>query len=316
MTRAAPFRYCAFGLTIESDFAIAEAEPQSSPESSAGACDLRIRAAKIPPSQTAFEGFRNHEITAEGDLLEYRDVGRFLVRGDGFIDVDIDPAFDPRLIGLPLFGPVMACHLHRQGLLVLHGSAVLIGGEAHVFLGDKGQGKSTTAAALVAAGFPLVADDVVAIDRLENGCLSVRATFPAMKLDAGMMAGFAAGTCQVIEPDEGLYTGGKSRVRLTGGTCRAAVPLGKVHCLARGRSNGLEALSIERVLHALIRFSHHPRLGPAANTPVETSGLFVLAAELAPLIRADVLTVKDSLAEIGQLGAFLSSKPQHDAVAA
>src|SRR5690606_16473868 len=105
-------------------------------------------------------------------------------------------------IGLPLFGPVMACLLHRQGLLVLHGSAVVIDGEAHAFLGDKGSGKSTTAAALIAAGLPLVADDVVALDRLEDGRLAVRAAFPAMKLDARMMAGFAGGACQVIEPDE------------------------------------------------------------------------------------------------------------------
>lgn len=248
--------------------------------------------------------------------MEYRDVGRFLVRDRRTIDVDIDPAFDLRLIGLPLFGPVMACLLHRQGLLVLHGSAVAIGGEAHVFLGDKGSGKSTTAAALIAAGFPLVADDVVALDRLEDGRLAVRAAFPAMKLDAEMMASFAAGVCKVIEPDEGLYTGGKSRARLTGGACSAAVPLGKIHCLARGSSNSIEPLSPERVLHALIRFSHHPRLGPAANTAGETGGLFILATRLAPLICADVLTVKHSLAEIGQLGAFLSPEQQRDAVAA
>lgn len=312
MTRGRePFRYRAFGLAIESDFVIAEAEPLSS-----GGCELYIRAAKVPPSQMAFEGFRNHEVTAEGDLLEYRDVGRFLVRGGGIIDVDIDPAFDLRLIGLPLLGPVMACHLHRRNLLVLHGSAVAIAGDAHVFLGDKGQGKSTTAAALVAAGFPLVADDVVALETRGDGRLAVRAAFPAMKLDAEMMNRFAAGVCQVIEPDEGLYTGGKSRVRLTGGISRAAVPLGKIHCLARGSSNAIETLPTPRALHALIRFSHHPRLGPAANTPVESAALFVLATRLAPLIRADILTVKHGLAEIGELGAFLSAERQCDAVAA
>lgn len=305
------FRYRAYGLAIDSDFAIDELEPCEG-----GSCDLAIRAAKVPPPAAPFADFRHHEITPEGDLLAYRDVGRFLVRDAPVIEVDIEPGFDARLIGLPLLGPVMACWFHRRGSLVLHGSAVSIGGQAHVFLGDKGTGKSTTAASLVAAGFPLIADDVVVLDRQAGGAITVRAAFPAMKLDRDMMAGFPPGSCDVIQPDEGLYTLGKSRVRLNGLACQESVPLGTVHCLRRGERNAIEPLPVERVLHALIRFSHHPRLGPAANTPAEAAGLFSLAARYAPLIRGDVLTVKDSLAEISLLGEFLSPGVKCDAVAA
>lgn len=306
-----PFRYRAYGLAIDSDFAIDELEPGES-----GPCDLSIRAAKTTPPDVAFTDFRHHEVTHAGDLLAYRDVGRFLVRDAQVIEVDIEPGFDARLIGLPLLGPVIACWFHRSGSLVLHGSAVAIGGRAHVFLGDKGSGKSTTAAALIAAGFPLIADDVVVLDRRPDGEISVRAAYPAMKLDKDMMAGFPPGSCDVIQPDEGLYTHGKSRVRLNGLACRESVPLGTVHCLRRGTHNAIEPLPTERVLHALIRFSHHPRLGPAANTPPETGGLFRLAVQFAHLIQADILTVKDSLAEIALLGEFLSPKVTRDAVAA
>lgn len=306
-----PFRYRAYGLAIDSDFAIDELELRDD-----GPCDLSICAAKIAPPSAPFADFRHHEITPEGDLLAYRDVGRFLVRAGPVIEVDIEPDFDMRLIGLPLLGPIMACWFHRGGSLVLHGSAVAIGNRAHVFLGDKGSGKSTTAAALVAAGFPLIADDVVVLDRQADGAIAVRTAFPAMKLDKDMMAGFPPGSCEVIQPDEGLYTHGKSRVRLNGLACREKVPLGTVHCLARGESNAIQPLPTARVLHGLIRFSHHPRLGPAANTPVETAGLFSMAAKFAPLIRGDILTVKDSLAEIALLGDFLSLGVKCDAVAA
>lgn len=306
-----PFRYRAYGLAIDSDLAIDELEPGDS-----GSCDLSIRAATIAPPDVPFTDFRHHEVTPEGDLLAYRDVGRFLVRDAQVIEVDIEPGFDVRLIGLPLLGPIIACWFHRRGSLVLHGSAVAIGGQAHVFLGDKGTGKSTTAAALIAAGFPLVTDDVVVLDRQAGGEIMVRAAYPAMKLDQEMMAGFPPGSCNVIQPDEGLYTHGKSRVRLNGLACRESVPLGTVHCLRRDMRNAIEPLPTERVLHGLIRYSHHPRLGPAANTPAETAGLFRLAAQFAPLVRADILTVKDSLAEIAQLGEFLSPRVARDAVAA
>jgi hypothetical protein len=304
-------RYRAFGLAIDSDFVIDELEPRES-----DGCDLTIRAAPVPPPAVSSDDFRHHEVTPDGDLLAFQGVGRFLVRDPATIEVDVAAEFDVRLIGLPLLGPVMACRFHRNGSLVLHGSAVAIDGKAHVFLGDKGSGKSTTAAALVAAGFPLVTDDVVALEQRADGSFVVPSAYPAMKLYKEMMGAFPPRSCQVLQPDEGLHTGGKSRVRLSGLACADAVPLGPVHCLRRGGANAIEELPTARALHALIRFSHHPRLGPATNTPAETAGLFALAAQFAPLVRVDMLTVKDSLAEIASLGKFLSPKAACDVVPA
>jgi hypothetical protein len=298
-------------LAIDSDFAIAELEPRDSP-----ACDLVIRSAPVAGRAFPFKNFRHHEVTPDGDLLAFQSIGRFLIRDPATIEVDVEPEFDVRLLGLPLLGPVMACRFHRSGSLVLHGSAVAIGGKAHVFLGDKGSGKSTTAAALVAAGFPLITDDVVALEQLADGRVVVPPGYPAMKLDKDMMAAFPAGSCQVIKPDDGRYTGGKSRVRLSALACAEAVPLGPVHCLRRGSANAIEELPTAHALHALIRFSHHPRLGPATNTPAETAGLFALAAQFAPLVRGDILTVKDSLAEIASLGKFLAPEAARDVVPA
>lgn len=297
----ANFHFRAYGLSVSSDFELLEAEAIAP----CGA-DLTIRQASVSGSAFRFADFRNYRVVPDGDLIEFQNVGRFLVRNSSAIEVDVEPQFDRRLIGMPLLGPVFSLLLHRQGLLVLHGSAVMIGGAAQVFLGDKGAGKSTTAAALIASGFPLVSDDVVAIERLPSGQLVVRPGYPAMKLDKHMFSSFPSRSCAVLEPDDGSYTAGKSRVRLKGRMPQSAVPLGRVHCLARGACNAMRPLSQTEKLHALIRFSHYPRLGPAANVPAETARLFARAAVLAPHIDADILTVKHSLEEIPELGAFLA----------
>jgi hypothetical protein len=54
---------------------------------------------------------------------------------------------------------------HLRGRITLHGSAVLFGDAALVFIGDSGTGKSTTAANLCATlGVGLLADDMAGIE--------------------------------------------------------------------------------------------------------------------------------------------------------
>ncbi len=64
-----------------------------------------------------------------------------------------------------LVGPVLSYVLRRRGVLALHASAVVVDGRAVAFVGGGGSGKSTTAAALVARGMPLLTDDVLALTR-------------------------------------------------------------------------------------------------------------------------------------------------------
>jgi len=307
------FRYHSFGLDIASPFALAELDDGTAPVSGTA---LTIAHAEIAAPNPPLPAFRHFATGPGGDLLCFDGVGRFSLPTPDRIDVDLAPGFDMRLIGLPLLGPVMALALHRRGVLVLHGSAVLIGGQAHVFLGDKGSGKSTTAAALVAAGFPLLSDDVIAIERTANGALLLHPGYAAMKLEAAMLADFPAGSWSIIEPRDGPYTAGKWRVKLVRKQIDGPVPLGTVHCLARGTANAIMPLSSAQTLHALIRFSHHPRLGDAANTPSEAATLFARAAQYAPALTATILTVKHSLSELSALGHFLESGDNHARIAA
>jgi hypothetical protein len=62
-----------------------------------------------------------------------------------------------------LLGPVIGFVLRLRGITCLHASAVAIDKRAIALVGFPGAGKSTTAAAFAQRGFPVIADDVVAL---------------------------------------------------------------------------------------------------------------------------------------------------------
>jgi hypothetical protein len=63
-----------------------------------------------------------------------------------------------------LMGPVMGLALRLRGITCLHASAVAVNGYAIALVGGPGAGKSTTAAAFARRGYPVLSDDVVALD--------------------------------------------------------------------------------------------------------------------------------------------------------
>jgi hypothetical protein len=64
-----------------------------------------------------------------------------------------------------LLGPVMGFVLRRRGTTALHASAIRIQGHAVVLCGESAAGKSTTVAALALSGFPVLAEDVSAVQQ-------------------------------------------------------------------------------------------------------------------------------------------------------
>jgi hypothetical protein len=63
-----------------------------------------------------------------------------------------------------LVGPVMGFVMHLRQRLCLHASVIAISDHAVVLLGAAGAGKSTTAAVFSRLGFPVLSDDVAALD--------------------------------------------------------------------------------------------------------------------------------------------------------
>jgi hypothetical protein len=111
--------------------------------------------------------YASHELDGRC-LLELPPSGTFLLDpGAARVTVGIgddDEALREHRIVSSAIGTLLA----MRGDLVLHASAVGVGGRAVIFCGPTGRGKSTLALALGEAGYGVLAEDGVAID-LEGG---------------------------------------------------------------------------------------------------------------------------------------------------
>lgn len=86
------------------------------------------------------------------------------------------------LVELRLLGPVLSYWLELRGLLVLHGSAVSLGGRGVAFLSAQGGGKSGLAAAMMRfAGGALLTDDVLAVAERDGGFVA-QPGYPQMRM--------------------------------------------------------------------------------------------------------------------------------------
>jgi hypothetical protein len=170
--------YLAYGLNIQSSLALPALMKAD------GTPDVIIRFDRInfpSNSPTSEDGFSILALP-EGVYLYWQDVGKFLVRGGKEILIEPRDGVTDEVLQLFTIGTTLAILLYQRKLTVLHASAVAVDGGAVVFVGDKGYGKSTTAAALYARGHRLVADDLVAIDLEDSSAPRVIPGYPMFKL--------------------------------------------------------------------------------------------------------------------------------------
>jgi hypothetical protein len=92
----------------------------------------------------------------------------------------IDPA-QGYMVEILLLGTVFAFWFERQGLTVLHASAVSIGDRAVGFMGRNGAGKSSVGAGVMREGFPLLSDDLLALHWMDRRVVA-RPGYPQMRM--------------------------------------------------------------------------------------------------------------------------------------
>lgn len=98
-------------------------------------------------------------------------VGRIRVCSGDLVQVDRDPDCDVELLTLMLAGPVAGVVLGRRGMLPVHGAAVEGPRGAAVLIGAPSAGVSTTAGALMNAGYRLLGDELLAL-RCDGGSVA------------------------------------------------------------------------------------------------------------------------------------------------
>lgn len=180
------WRYRAYGLDIDSEFAIPGLQsgirssepgllitdgpaPTGHPQDPDGAVVARV---VVPP----FVDYVFVRRPDGGYTMRYRDAVDFdidknlsTVTVRVVPDTAAQPMRNADLAEMLLVGSVPSFILSMKGDLVLHASAIAHEDAVIAFVGRSGQGKSTMAALMCAAGHPLVSDDVLRLAAVDSG---------------------------------------------------------------------------------------------------------------------------------------------------
>ncbi len=289
------YSYTSFDLGICS--ALRLPELVAAPEGAAAVTIERGSIDRVPGS-TDENG--HYASTRDGEAYLYWDsVGAFLVRDGSHVMIDSLPEAEEDLIRLPLLGPVLSLLLHQRGLLVLHASAVAIDGQAVAFIGRKGWGKSTTAAALHARGHALVTDDILAVDLSAEGIPHVAPGFPQLKLRPE-----AARAALGDDPDAlpVLHRRVTKRARrATEGFSSASLPLQRIYVLDRGPSLCIEPVAHQEAFLELTRHTFNQRLVKDKHTAPAHFRRRARLAGRVPLQRLKRKAALDALPDVARL---------------
>jgi len=288
--------YVAYGLGIQSYLALPELVPAHCDP------DVRITRGRLDPlpadCATPVPGERLCS-TASEVQFSYADVGGFLVRGGNEIIIDPFAGLDESVLRLFLLGPALGVLLHQRGHLVLHASAVASDGDAVAFLGGSGWGKSTTAAALQARGYALVADDVTPVQFVDEGVI-VHPGFPRLKLwpDSVVALGEEPERLPRLRPEI------DKRDRPTEPVQAVALPLRRIYVLADGEAEVVERLSPRDGLIELVRHSYAINLLQPTGTAAAN---FDHCARLVEIVAIHRLRRRRSFAALASLTALIEA---------
>lgn len=261
----------AFGLTIVSEIDLLEL-PEAGPDDATDP-DVRIIRGRFDEAAAEHTDERIERITQNHYRLNYATGPIDIVGGDTVV---IDPVadVDHEILRHVILGPVMNHLLHQRGRMVLHASTVVIGDRAVAFLGQSGSGKTTTAAACLAAGHTVLSDDVaLVVDERET--VTVEASFPAIKLHDDLPSRLDL----PIDPPErvsSLRDRHFRRIRMEQPS--EPVPLACVYLLAESPTERVESLSPAEQVTTLIE---HTYTAPLLRVAEEAEANFARCSDIA-----------------------------------
>lgn len=292
--------YRAYGLIVRSEVSLPELEPTAP-----ATPDLEIAVGPVDFPDGASAGATAFRFEPARQYLSWQAVGTFMISGGKRIDVDPAPGIDDPLLAFPLLGPVMALALHQRRLLVLHASAIAVGGKSVIFMGDKGAGKSTTAGAMIRAGHRLLTDDVVALDLSDPGRPMILPGFPQLKLAADAAGAIRLEQTEVrprVHPQID-----KAQHRLHDGFADEAVPVSRIYVLERGGRAAISPLAGAAALPAIIKFSYVTRFGRQALPGDSASVHLGQCAQVAGRVGVSRLEVPAGLVRIDEAVAAIET---------
>ena len=173
------YRY--FDLSIDSSIPLPEL-----PEVNGGEASISFQLVNSPLDSQVFSTVHHWQLpdgeitmtcarSGEDYLLEFPDLAEFEISGAS-ADVRCYPRanVDSASIRHLLLDQVIPRVIGHGGDIVLHASAVVIGGKAAAFLGAPGSGKSTLAASFLMSDCPMLTDDCLLIKTKASDIVGIR----------------------------------------------------------------------------------------------------------------------------------------------
>lgn len=236
--------YHLFGLTLASDFPFANRlAPGNGPPDLTFTCVQQAPyASDLAAMQPAYTS-PYYNAAGKSNLALYRqsdcDVLRFADIADFYLwphRIVCHPSgtADVTLVEILLLGVVLSFWLERAGVLTLHASAVAVEGHVAAFIATNTGGKSSLAAILTQAGYPLLSDDMLAVEQC-SGRFMGRPGCPEMRLWPDQAEYFLGHYWRHLDKVVPAYAKRRVPVGLDGvGTfCDTSKPLGCFYLPAR-----------------------------------------------------------------------------------
>ena len=283
--------YHVFGIDVESDISLPELPPARSTVRPV----VSIRLGQVEKFQANVDGTQHHA-SHEQILFSYDDVARFRVTNGREIVVDTQSGADAMLLRVCLLGPVLAALLHQRRVLVLHASAVSIGGAASVFLGASGWGKSTLAAFLRARGNDLLADDIVAVEAC--GHLRILPGIPQMKLWPSSAEALGIDPDKLPRVQPGLA---KRAYKVDDQFQIGPADLGRVYVLDTGDRLAVERLGRAEAFAELVRHTYLSKFLASSGASVAHFRQCADLAKTVPIFRLVRPPILTQLGEVADL---------------
>lgn len=263
---------------------------------------VRIELQSLPPNECELPYFINGE---DGVSLHVKGVGGFRVnRRADRVTVLPEDGVDPLLLRIHLFGSVLAILCYRRGLFPLHGSCVLLDGEAVVFSGASGTGKSTLATALARRGHPLLCDDICAIDLSNPRRPMLRPAFSRVKLMPDAINCFqmaeAVTYSQAARGPKGHF--GMAAIQ-PAGAIQQPVPLGAIYALSTpsGDQPSRSLLQSKNAFVFIESQAHRGWMGRNLGLCEQLFGHIAMLAATVPVYRLDRPCDLDRVDEVARL---------------
>jgi hypothetical protein len=171
-------KYLVGGIVLETEIDFPELVSSDSSQ-----VDVVVRYGEVPEE---LEDTKQHKMLFSSNdkdevLFKMPDVARFLIKGTSEVIIDIDDAERRADAHKYILTFVLGILSFKKKFYPLHGGGIVYNGEAYLFSGKSGAGKSTTMAGLQQRGFPSVGDDIANMF-IKDGKAYVHPCFPRFKL--------------------------------------------------------------------------------------------------------------------------------------